>query len=181
MSLRHALLGLIAELDGASGYDLLKMFEISLDGAWSATQSQLYGELGRLTAGGLIEVTGEGPRGRREYGITRAGRAELEHWITEVEPRTNHRDDALLRVFLFGRVDGHRALAFVDRQRRALDDQVADLDRIEESVSWNDEDDLSFHGRLAMEWGKRLLRARRDWWEWAREEMADRDEREGRG
>lgn len=34
MSLRHAVLGLIAEMDGASGYDLLKVFEISLGNVW---------------------------------------------------------------------------------------------------------------------------------------------------
>ncbi|NED54550.1 PadR family transcriptional regulator, partial [Micromonospora aurantiaca] len=79
MSLRHAVLGLLAELGGASGYDLLKLFEVSLDNVWPATQSQLYGELGKLTDAGLIEVAAEGPRGRREYRITPSGRAELHH------------------------------------------------------------------------------------------------------
>jgi len=47
MSLRHALLGLLA--DGpASGYDLMKVFDRSLAFVWPATQSQLYGELNRL-------------------------------------------------------------------------------------------------------------------------------------
>ena len=45
MSLRHALLGLLAE-HPASGYDLLKQFEGSLAFVWPATQSQLYTELG---------------------------------------------------------------------------------------------------------------------------------------
>ncbi len=44
MSLRHAVLGLIVEVPGRSGYDLLKIFEISLGNVWSATQSQVYGE-----------------------------------------------------------------------------------------------------------------------------------------
>ena len=75
MSLRHAVLGLLA--DGpASGYDLLKMFDRSLAFVWPASQSQLYGELNRLADDGLIEVSNEGPRGRKDYAITDQGRAE---------------------------------------------------------------------------------------------------------
>ena len=49
----------------ASGYDLLKMFDRSLAFVWTASQSQLYGELNRLADDGLIEVSNEGPRGRK--------------------------------------------------------------------------------------------------------------------
>ena len=42
---------------------------------WPATQSQLYGELNKLADAGLIEVSDIGPRGRKEYRITEAGRA----------------------------------------------------------------------------------------------------------
>jgi hypothetical protein len=45
---------------------------------WPATQSQLYAELGRLTDAALITVGAEGPRGRKEYAITDAGRLALE-------------------------------------------------------------------------------------------------------
>ncbi|GAA1531523.1 helix-turn-helix transcriptional regulator [Actinomadura kijaniata] len=173
MSLRHAVLGLIAELDGASGYDLLKLFEISLNSVWPATQSQLYGELGKLTAEGLIEVVAKGARGRKEYGITETGRKELEHWIAEVEPKVPRRDDALLRVFLLGQVDRERALSFLDRQRERVEEMVAELAGLEEAVPWDD-DNLSFYGRLVMEWGKQSLRARRDWYEWARNEIESR-------
>ena len=69
MSLRHAVLGLLAD-EPASGYDLLKVFDRSLAFIWPATQSQLYGELNRLADDGLIEVTHQGPRGRKDYSIT---------------------------------------------------------------------------------------------------------------
>src|ERR1043165_4309897 len=76
VSLRMAALGLLAQQPG-SGYDLLKTFEKSMANVWPATQSQLYGELNRLADSGLIEVSDIGPRGRQEYRITPAGRAEL--------------------------------------------------------------------------------------------------------
>ena len=81
MSLRHAALGLLAR-GPASGYDLLKVFEASMANVWPATQSQLYGELNKLAETGLIVVTQFGPRGRKEYAITDAGRAELQRWLT---------------------------------------------------------------------------------------------------
>src|ERR1041384_201144 len=85
MSLRHAVLGLLS--DGpASGYDLLKLFDLSLSNVWPATQSQLYAELGKLADSGLVSVSAEGPRGRKEYAITDEGLAELRHWITDVPP-----------------------------------------------------------------------------------------------
>ena len=76
MSLRHAVLGLLAH-GPASGYDLLGTFQGSLANVWPATQSQLYGELNRLADAGLITVAAEGPRGRKEYALTEAGMAEL--------------------------------------------------------------------------------------------------------
>ncbi|PRC59664.1 PadR family transcriptional regulator, partial [Mycobacterium sp. ITM-2017-0098] len=80
-SLRIAALGLLAE-GPASGYDLLKLFEKSMANVWPATQSQLYSELNKLADGGLIEVSAVGPRGRKEYEITDAGRDELQRWVT---------------------------------------------------------------------------------------------------
>ena len=74
MSLRYAALGLLAQHPG-SGYDLLKRFEASMANVWPATQSQLYGELNKLADAGLIEVTDVGPRGRKAYRVTEAGRA----------------------------------------------------------------------------------------------------------
>ena len=76
VSLRFATLGLLAQQPG-SGYDLLKRFETSMANVWPATQSQLYGELNKLAADGLIEVSEVGPRGRKVYRVTDAGHAEL--------------------------------------------------------------------------------------------------------
>ena len=89
VSLRFAALGLLAQHPG-SGYDLLKRFEQSMANVWPATQSQLYGELNKLADAGLIEVSDIGPRGRKEYRVTDAGRAELVRWITNPARRSAH-------------------------------------------------------------------------------------------
>src|SRR6478735_2051929 len=121
MSLRNGLLGLLA--DGpASGYDLLKIFDRSLAFIWPATQSQLYGELNRLADDGLVVVSEEGPRRRKEYTITREGRAALEHWLTDVEPDRIRRNDAMLRVFFLGALPPDQANAYLEREAAVHED-----------------------------------------------------------
>ena len=112
MSLRIAALGLLAQYPG-SGYDLLKRFEKSMANVWPATQSQLYGELNKLADGGLIEVSDVGPRGRKEYRVTAAGRAELVRWITNPQDDPAGATARVLRVFLLGEVPADVAREYV--------------------------------------------------------------------
>ncbi|TDD68025.1 PadR family transcriptional regulator [Actinomadura darangshiensis] len=177
MSLRHAVLGLIAEMDGASGYDLLKRFEISLGNVWPARQSQLYGELGKLDDAGLIEVAEEGPRGRKAYRITESGRAELHRWMVTVPAKPNRRDEGLLRVFFLGLLEPGEARHYLRGHAEGLGAYLDELSALEKDIEWGD-DDLSVYGRLVMEYGKRFAVMRRDWAQWALEEIQALEEHE---
>ncbi|MFF4365140.1 PadR family transcriptional regulator [Streptomyces sp. NPDC001594] len=165
MSLRHALLGLLSERP-ASGYDLLKRFETSLANVWPATQSQMYGELAKLAAAGLIGVSAEGPRGRKEYALTDEGLAELRHWLTETKPQRNTRSDVLLRVFFLGVLPAEQASAYLTGLMELSDQEYEALRALERSIDWG-EDTLSVHGRIALEYGLRFNAMRRDWARWA--------------
>ncbi|MFJ8310158.1 MULTISPECIES: PadR family transcriptional regulator [unclassified Streptomyces] len=169
MSLRHAVLGLLADRP-ASGYDLMKLFETSLAHVWSATQSQVYGELGKLADAGLVEVSAEGPRGRKEYAITESGRAELHHWLTEVEPVRTRRSDALLRVFFLGELTPLEAQTYLLTEAERSARQLAGLKEAEAVIDWGD-DAISVHGRLALEYGKRLSTMHEEWARWAAEQL----------
>ncbi|KOU52449.1 PadR family transcriptional regulator [Streptomyces sp. WM6378] len=170
MSLRHAVLGLLTNRP-ASGYDLMKLFETSLAHVWSATQSQVYGELGKLADGGLVEVSAEGPRGRKEYAITESGRSELRRWLTEVEPVRTRRSDSLLRVFFLGELTRVEAKAYLLGEAERSARQLAGLKEAEAVIDWG-EDPISVHGRLAMEYGKRLNAMHEEWARWAAERLA---------
>ncbi|MEU8356124.1 PadR family transcriptional regulator [Nonomuraea sp. NPDC048882] len=165
MSLRHAVLGLLSE-GPASGYDLLKLFDVSLANVWPATQSQLYTELGKLAEAGLVDVTAQGPRGRKEYTITEAGLAELRHWITDVEPTRVVRSDMLLRVFFLAQVSPEQARSYLRRQAELAAKQLEHLASIRAFVE-SGEDNLSVYGRLALEYGRRLAESQGEWAEWA--------------
>ncbi|MEU2788552.1 PadR family transcriptional regulator [Streptomyces sp. NPDC007100] len=169
MSLRHAVLGLLAE-SPASGYDLMKTFDESLAHVWPATQSQVYGELNKLTATGLIEVVAHGPRGRKEYAITKGGRAELHHWLTEVEPTGPQRHDGLLRVFFLGVLTPLEARAFLLQQAERAARAHARYQNLADAGPW-DAEMLAVYGRIALEFGIRQTAMVEDWAKWAAEEI----------
>ncbi|MFI6297954.1 PadR family transcriptional regulator [Nonomuraea sp. NPDC050790] len=169
MSLRHAVLGLLSE-GPASGYDLLKLFDASLSNVWPATQSQLYTELGKLADAGLVSVSAEGPRGRKEYAVTEEGLAELRRWIVDVEPIGMTRSDMLLRVFFLAQVDPEQARAYIRRQAEIGRKNLEHLENIREFVE-SGTDNLSMYGRLALEWGLRFTRTQQEWAEWAEKQI----------
>jgi PadR family transcriptional regulator, regulatory protein AphA len=172
VSLRHAALGLLAQHPG-SGYDLLKRFQESMANVWPATQSQLYGELGKLADAGLIKVSDLGPRGRKEYAITDAGRAELRRWMTSPQDDPPFRSAPLLRVFLLGELSPAEALEHLRAIRRFSEREHARYEQMRDSREWS-EDHRDFFGRAALESGLRFTKARADWASWVIQQLERR-------
>ncbi|MHA6760887.1 PadR family transcriptional regulator [Streptacidiphilus sp. PAMC 29251] len=170
MSLRHALLGLLVDKT-ASGYDLMKLFDTSLANVWPATQSQVYGELAKLAAAGLLEVSAEGPRGRKEYALTDEGLAELRRWLVDTQPEPPRRSDTLLRVFFLGVLTDEQALAYLRGMAETAAGEHGALEQLEQSIEW-DGGMLSTNGRLALEFGLRFTAMREEWARWAVEQVA---------
>lgn len=169
MSLRHALLGLLASRS-ASGYDLLKLFDTSLANVWPATQSQVYSELNKLADTGLIAVTAEGPRGRKQYTLTAEGATELRHWLTGIEPSLDPRTEMLLRVFFLGMVDREAARDYFAGLSVRFGAEEEALKKLERATDW-DENDMAVYGRIALEYGLRVNAMRREWAAWAVEQI----------
>ena len=164
MSLRIAALGLLAQHPG-SGYDLLKRFEKSMANVWPATQSQLYGELNKLADAGMIEVTDVGPRGRKEYRVTPAGRAELLRWVTNPQDDPPFRSAELLRVFLLGEIPAARARAYMVSVAEHADAELKRYEELRDSLPWGD-DDANFYGLAALEYGLRVEAMEAQWARW---------------
>ena len=172
MSLRHALLGLLADRP-ASGYDLLQRFAGSLANVWSASQTQVYTELTKLAGEGLISASQEGPRRRKEYELTPAGDAELREWLRAAPTRPPARNDMLLRVFFLGRLPPQEALDHLTAIEERARDQYEDLVALERSTEWPG-NDFSEYGRLALEWGQRYGAMNQEWARWARKQIVAR-------
>lgn len=163
VSLRHAALGLLSQEPG-SGYDLLKRFKESMDNMWPATQSQLYGELNKLAAAGLITVSDLGPRGRKEYAITDAGRAELHRWMLSPEEDPPIRNAALLRVYLLGELKPDEAREYLQSLLSLSEREHAHYASILEAHDWTADD--AFFARAALEQGLRWTQHEIEWANW---------------
>ncbi len=165
MSLRIAALGLLAQQPG-SGYDLLKQFENSMANVWPATQSQLYSELNKLADGGLIEVSDVGPRGRKVYRITAAGRAELRRWVAHPQDDPPYRSAALLRVFLLGQIPPKQARSHLEKTAEHSEAEIARLSALRDAVGLTESAEVSddaFFALAALDYGLRLNRMQADW------------------
>jgi DNA-binding PadR family transcriptional regulator len=170
-----AALGLLAQHPG-SGYDLLRRFEKSMANVWPATQSQLYGELNKLADAGLIEVSDIGPRGRKEYRITAAGRAELRRWVTNPRHDPPERSPALLRVFLLGEIPRGQAREHMAAMAKHADAEIKRLEELRDSIDWADDESL-FYGRAALEYGLRVNAMEAEWARWVIDELDRRRRR----
>jgi DNA-binding PadR family transcriptional regulator len=169
MSLRHALLGALADRP-RTGYALLKHFEQSLAYAWPASHSQIYPELARLLDEGLIEQTASGPRGSRTYALTGAGLSEVRRWLRETEPDRRVRSDAALRTFFLWLLEPEEARAHLERERGYWVERLTELERIRGEPRGPTRKELAFG--IALEGGIRSIRARIDWLDWAAEAIA---------
>jgi DNA-binding PadR family transcriptional regulator len=172
VSLRIAALGLLSQ-QPASGYDLLKHFRKSMANVWPATQSQLYGELNKLADGGLIEVSAIGPRGRKEYRVTEAGRAELLRWITSPQNDPPWRRPDLLRVFLLGEIPADDARTYVAAFAEHAHSELKRLEHLRDSIDW-DGGGSDFYGRAALEYGLRNAVMEGQWAHWLLEAIDER-------
>lgn len=137
MSLRYALLALL-QVGPFSGYDLQKLFAESVGYVWHAPDSQIYPELRRMEADGLIagEDQARGERGRRRlYRVTDAGDQAFAEWMDSPLEYTRLRDPAHLRAAYLESADPAAARAFLEGHvshhtelRRRWEDEIARIE-----------------------------------------------------
>ncbi|WP_027345929.1 PadR family transcriptional regulator [Hamadaea tsunoensis] len=170
MSLRHGLLGLLAE-GPASGYDLARRFAEVLAPVWPAQHPKIYAELGRLTADGLVAVDSHGARGRKAYRITDEGLAEVRRWLTSVEVDHTMRLEPLLRSMFFWLMEPEALTRHLDAEARFYTAQAAAF------RAYADRKDAGEFGtgpqtqsmRITIEGGIRVYEALAAWAEWAKD------------
>ncbi|MER7972897.1 MULTISPECIES: PadR family transcriptional regulator [unclassified Streptomyces] len=123
MALRNAVMA--ALLDGeASGYDLAKGFAASVANFWMATPQQLYRELERMEADGLVAarvVTQERRPNKRLFSLTDAGLTALRQYLAEAPDKPPAiRDELMVKVQCVDIGDpGPVRAAIVERVERA--------------------------------------------------------------
>ncbi|MFI9747700.1 PadR family transcriptional regulator [Streptomyces sp. NPDC052494] len=136
MSLKHAVLAALLEGE-ASGYDLAKIFDVSVANFWAATAQQLYRELERLAEAGLITarvVEQERRPNKRMFSLTEQGRQDL-YAYTSAPPRPSAiRDELMVQVQACDEGDTEAVRGFVAEWMETSRTKLARYDRLRERM-----------------------------------------------
>jgi DNA-binding PadR family transcriptional regulator len=112
----QALLGLLT-IEPMSGYDLGQTVQASIGYIWRESYGQIYPNLKRLAAEGLVESRAERQEGKPErlvYSITKKGRQKLVEWL-ETEPQPEiPRNEMLLKLFFGAQVPAQVLINYVE-------------------------------------------------------------------
>jgi DNA-binding PadR family transcriptional regulator len=125
-------LGLLA-LGARSGYDIKGAVDRSTRFFWAASYGQIYPELRRLEAEGLIvgEHAPNGARSRRVYELTDAGRQALRDWLLGPTVTIEYRDESLLRLFFSDALPREQALGVLEARKRGHEEYLEVLRAID--------------------------------------------------
>jgi PadR family transcriptional regulator AphA len=173
--LGNALLALIQQRP-SSGYDLRRLFAESHLHHFSSSPGAIYPALARLEKGGLIigrTEQGNTLRPRRVYHITDQGSKVLRQWlerpVTRENVESNLKELTLRFAFMGGVLDDEETIRFLDGVIAELGPFINDLD----SYIRTGTEDLSMHGRLAVESGLAHYRSFLEWAHLARRRFRD--------
>ncbi len=114
---RGSLLGLLFDAP-KTGWELVQEAKAGLARFWNVTQSHVYRELAVLEDRGLVRAGPAGPRDRRPFTITAAGKRAFHGWIME-QPGPEQLRFPLLVTLWFGRHLEDEALATIADKTRA--------------------------------------------------------------
>ena len=160
----HVILGMLSWRP-MSGYEIKSLVDRSTRFFWAASYGQIYPELRRLSAAGLIEGKADPHGGRRRnvYRLTPAGRTELEAWLAVDAESFELRDEGLLKLFFAEAGGREAAIRALDAKRREHERLLA---RLEEIEAGGRPDGFAYHvlrygiecNRWQAEWCERTMR-----------------------
>ncbi len=175
MSLKHALLGFL-NYGPHTGYELKKVFDISVAHFWNAELSQIYPSLKVLESEGLVEmnveVQSDRPN-RKVYSITDDGRRELIEWLSTPAESDQVREPLLVKLFFGSSLPKRDLLAVLYKRADDLRQTVAKgqngcevvtgLARVigleREGLFWELTMDAELkHSEAALEWTEQAIR-----------------------
>ena len=145
----EVLLGLLA-VESMSGYDLGLAIRASIGHFWNESYGQIYPNLKRLAADGLVSSKTEQQKGkpnRQIYSISQKGRMRLAKWLA-IEPQPEiPRNELLLKLFFGAHAPLEALIAFVERMakreselaerfKRLFREEIAGLERYPDAPYW---------------------------------------------
>ena len=173
MALRHAVLA--ALLGGEySGYQLAKIFDLDVSNFWHAVPQQLYSELSKLEAEGLISgrriIQHDRPN-KRVYTVTQSGLDELERFAATPAKPGIVRDNLLVMVQAVDHISASSVIEQLDERAKVAAARIEHFERTLERLRGDmDEETYLREGSPIGPYLTCLrgLRFEQEWYEWCR-------------
>jgi len=168
----EVLLGLLT-IEPMSGYDLKQVIQNSTRHFWSESYGQIYPNLKRMAAAGLVQAKTEKSRGkpdRRVYSITGKGRERLAEWLAREPQPEVPRNELLLKLFFGAQAAPEILIGFMERMaenERAVLQQFA---AVEKEIARNRQYPDSPYWKMVLRFGQIELTAHQRWF---RESLAE--------
>lgn len=112
-----------------TGWDLVACAQARIGDFWTLTPSQVYRELAAMADRGLIEAGTPGPRDRKPYSLTRAGRSAFATWIDQEPGLESIRFPLLLTLAFSGHLRPERLHTIMRRHRELHANRLAGYQR----------------------------------------------------
>jgi len=164
----EVLLGLLT-IEPMSGYDLGQNIRTSVGYIWNESYGQIYPNLKKLAAEGMVTSKTERQEGKPDrhiYAITKKGRERLAAWL-EVEPQAEiPRNELLLKLFFGAQVSPEISIQHVERMVESERAFLREFKRIElEEISKNEQYPDTPYWKMAARFGQFELEAHLRWGE----------------
>ncbi|MEP6696762.1 MAG: helix-turn-helix transcriptional regulator [Pseudonocardiales bacterium] len=158
-----SLLGFLHE-GPLTGWDLVGTAQTVIGNFWSLTQSQVYRELTAMADAGLVVAGERGPRDRRPYSITYAGRVAFAAWLDR-EPGPELIRFPLLLTLAFGKhLPPGRIAAFLAAHRAVHARRLAGYEE-QQAAAAAATGELDTYALATLEFGLSYERAVLDWFD----------------
>lgn len=168
----QALLGLLT-IEPMSGYELRQIVRQSIGHMWSESYGQIYPNLKRLAAEGLITGRTEKHKGKPDkhtYSITAKGRERLKQWLALPPQPEVPRNELLLKIFFGAQTSPQILMGYLEKmleEHRALLEKFRRVER--EEIDKSQYPDAPFW-RMSARFGQLELEAHV---KWAEETLAE--------
>ena len=168
----EVLLGLLT-IEPMSGYDLGQTIRGSIGHFWNESYGQIYPNLKKLAADGLVSAKAEKQKGkpeRRIYSITREGRERLANWLAVPPQAEVPRNELLLKLFFGAQVSPDISIGYIERMAESERSSIQLIKRAAEEIARNQQYPDAPYWKMAARFGEIELEAHL---RWAEETLAE--------
>ena len=168
----EVLLGLLT-IEPMSGYDLGQTIRGSIGHFWNESYGQIYPNLKKLAADGLVSAKAEKQKGkpeRRIYSITREGRERLANWLAVPPQAEVPRNELLLKLFFGAQISPDISIGYIERMAESERSSIQLIKRAAEEIARNQQYPDAPYWKMAARFGEIELEAHL---RWAEETLAE--------